>query len=305
MKSRGVLLMIVSTFLFSIQGVCVKWIGTDLSASEIAFIRALGTLALITPYLIYNRIPLMGSRPGVLILRGLIGGLALDLGFYALQHLPLSTASLLRNLHPVMIPFIAAFALKEVLHSRHYAAIGLSLLGITLVYLPGITGGTWPLWPGAAAVTSSFCTAAVMCLVRSLRNTENTWVIVNYFALGSMLVTAPGFVMAPVAPSLTQWGLLSVIIVVTALAQLSFTWALGHESASKLGILGSMGPVWAGAWGISLFNEYLTLPMLAGATLILGGTALAARIRSAIPKVTDAKTRTAWIPAPKCEPLRE
>lgn len=281
MKSKAFLIMAISTFLFSIQGICIKWIGKDLPASEIAFIRGVGTLILITPYILAKGTPLWGKRPGMLLTRGIMAGLVLISAFYTLQHLPLSTASLLCNLHPMIIPIIATVVLKETLHVRHFVAIGLALVGTSIVYISAFDGSSWTLVPALIGVFSSICYAVTTCLVRSLRNSEDTWVVVNYVAIGSILVTAPGFLAHPVMPTLTQFGLLGIIVLVTTLALLGFTWALGHDSASKLGSLNSLAPVWAGIWGISFFNEEITITMLAGGALILVSTYLASRLHSA------------------------
>lgn len=292
MKSKAFLIMAIATFLFSIQGICIKWIGKGLPASEIAFLRGLGTLILITPYILSKGIPLWGKRPGMLLVRGIMAGLVLISAFYTLQHLPLSTGSLLCNLHPLLIPLIATVVLKETLHVRHFAAIGLALAGTITVYISAFNGSSWTLIPALIGVFSSICYATTTCLVRSLRNSEDTWVVVNYVAIGSMMVTAPGFLANPVMPTLTQFGLLGVIILVTTLALLGFTWALGHESASKLGVLNSLAPIWAGIWGISFFNEQITITMLAGGALILVGTYLASRIHS-IPATRTAPSSVA------------
>lgn len=288
MKSKAFLLMALSTFLFSIQGICIKWIGKDLPASEIAFLRGAGTLILITPYILSKGIGIGGKRPGMLLLRGVMAGLVLIFGFYTMQHLPLSTASLLCSLHPLLIPLIATVVLKEALHLRHFAALGLALGGTALVYISAFDGDSWTLIPALAGVLSSICYATTTCLVRSLRNSEDTWVIVNYVAIGSMLVTAPGFLAHPVMPTLTQYGLMGVIVLVSTLGLLAFTWALGHDSASKLGSLNSLAPVWAGIWGISFFNEEMTITMLAGGALILAGTYCASRLHTAPAQQTSA-----------------
>ncbi|PIR19966.1 MAG: hypothetical protein COV45_08285 [Deltaproteobacteria bacterium CG11_big_fil_rev_8_21_14_0_20_47_16] len=280
MKHPPILMMIASTLLFSIQGVCIKFIGMGLPAAEIAFLRSLGTFAIITPYLFAKGVPFWGSNPRVLIIRGLIGGLALDLTFHALQILPLATASLLRNLHPILIPVFAVFLLKERLVIQNFVGMALALLGVSLLYLPAFNG-SWPIDAASYAVIASVCTAVVMCLIRKLRHTENAWVIVNYFAMGSLLVTGPGFLLHPVTPSPVQIGLITVIILATTLAQLAFTWALGHDKASKLGLISAIGPVWASIWGVTLFDELLTIPMVIGGMLILSATVIVSRIRTA------------------------
>lgn len=297
MKSKAFLLMVIATFLFSVQGVCIKWIGTGLPASEIAFLRGLGTFILITPYILSKGIRLWGNRPGMLLVRGITAGLVLIFGYYSVQHLPLATASLLCSLHPLIIPIIATVVLKEALHVRHFVSIGLALAGTAVVYMSAFNSSSWTLLPALAGVLSSICYATTTCLVRSLRNSEDIWVIVNYVAIGSMLVTLPGLAAHPVMPTLTQFGLMGVIILVSTLALLGFTWALGHDSASKLGLLFSLAPIWAGIWGISFFHEEITLTMLAGGALILTGTYFASRVHAPISRPASASAGSAGVRA--------
>ena len=87
---KGIRFLIGSGFAFSLMSVCVKAIGGRLPISELVFARATISIIITRFYLYKNNIDPWGYQKRLLIIRGLLGTVALFCIFKALTILPLS-----------------------------------------------------------------------------------------------------------------------------------------------------------------------------------------------------------------------
>lgn len=80
--------------LFTVMQVLVKLLGNSISSFEIAFFRAITGIVFIGPLILRSGLGgFRASRPGLMIVRGLVGSSAMMCGFYAIAHLPLADAT--------------------------------------------------------------------------------------------------------------------------------------------------------------------------------------------------------------------
>lgn len=281
----GVRFMALSALFFALMSVLVKSLGARLPTQEIVFARSFVSLAL--SYWLVRRagVPPLGTRRGLLVLRGLWGFAALSCVFYAVSHLPLAEATVIQYLHPVFTAVLAAIWLGERPGRTLGVSLALSISGVLLVTRPGFLFGDLaaPLDPVAAGVAllGAFFSACAYVGVRSLTATEHPLVVVLYFPLVAAPASLPGVLIEPVMPLPLEWLLLAGVGVFAQLGQVFMTEGLKREPAARATALSYLQIVFAAALGALFFGERPGPLAVAGAALIGTGTWIAARSAAA------------------------
>ena len=109
----GYTYIVLSALSYCIMSIFVKLAGEQLATIQIVFIR--GVITLLATYLILlkKRIKPLGKNRNVLILRGLVGSIALFLVYESLQRFSLSEATVIQYLHPIFTALFAGLILSE------------------------------------------------------------------------------------------------------------------------------------------------------------------------------------------------
>jgi len=268
--------MMQSAFAFSVMAALVKQAGARLPTQEIVLARALVSLALSYLLLVGARVSPWGTRRGLLLLRGLVGYVALSCVFYALTHLPLAEATVIQYLHPMFTALLAAVLLRERAGASLAVSMVLSLVGVGLVSRPSLLTGREGValdeLAVAVAIAGAFLSACAYVVVRRLARSEHPLVIVLYFPLVSVPASIPAVVPSFVMPVGWEWTMLAGIGVCTQLGQVYLTRGLQHEPAGRATALSYMQVVFAATWGVLVFGEVPDAWTIVGALLILGGT---------------------------------
>jgi drug/metabolite transporter (DMT)-like permease len=279
----GIRYMAAAAFFFSIMSVLVKVAGQRLPTQEIVLARSAVGAVLSWASLRLRRVPVRGTRHGLLLLRGLLGYIALSAFFFGLTHLPLADATVIQYTNPVFTALLAALFLAEAIRRREMAFVLLSLAGVVLMTRPaflfgGADGRLDPFAVGVALAGALFSAAAYVT-VRSLGRTEDPVVIVFWYAVIAALGALPFTVAEAVLPTPLEWAVLLGIGGVTQLGQVFMTRGLKAERAGRAMAVAYMQIVFAAAWGALLFAEVPDGWGLAGALLIILSTSGIARRR--------------------------
>ena len=265
--------MVLSAFSFSLMGVCVKHLEGTIPVAEVVLARAIVSLLLSWLLLRQQGIDPWGKRRGMLVLRGVIGTLALYCVYAALAKLPLAPATVLQYLYPTFTALLAWGALGEALNKRILGAMVLGFFGVWLVAQPG--GATaLPHWPMAIAISGSLLTALAYVTVRTLADHEHPLVIVFYFPLVSLPLSLPWVLASPVLPGPSQWAWLVGVGIFTQLGQVWLTQGLTQMPAARATGLSYVQVLFAAGWGLLFFGESFNSATLIGALLVLGSTLL-------------------------------
>ena len=84
MFSKGVIYMMLATFVFAVMNVLVKYL-PNIPAIEIILFRSIVSFFMSGVTLRIKKVPLLGNNRKVLLIRGLAGALALMMFFTTLQ----------------------------------------------------------------------------------------------------------------------------------------------------------------------------------------------------------------------------
>jgi len=283
--------MLSSAVSFSLMGVCVKAVGGRIPVAEVVMARSAVSLLLSIAMLRQAGINPWGRRRGLLVLRGVIGTGALLCVFAALAQLPLAAATVLQYLQPTFTALLAWLLLREHVGPRILLAAVLGWLAVVVLSNPqDLAGLLGPLAErvGAAATplpvtgvllatAGAVLSACAYVSVRALGRTEHPLVIVFYFPLVGLVLTAPLVLMDPVWPTAIEALALVGVGLFTQLGQLGVTnGLLGMPAARATALSYGQVPL-AALWGWMFFGEALDPDTTMAGALVLVATLLSLR----------------------------
>ncbi|HEX2570485.1 MAG TPA: DMT family transporter [Polyangia bacterium] len=267
---RGRLLLVVSSILFGIMAILAKHAAHEVSGPQVAFVRFVVCTAGCGLYATWRPLRIQ-NRTGV-VLRGLLGGLAVLCYFLAIWKLPVGMATLLNYTAPVFTAVLAAMFLSEPLTASMIGALIVTLVGVCLVITGSVAVsgggiGPWHIVGMMAAVLSGGAVTAI----RWARRSDGAWELFSSFSAIGLLVCAPLTIRWWEWPSSTGWALLVALGAVSLAAQLLFTYALRYTSAALAGVISQLTPVSAMLLGLALYHEPYGWKGFLGAVVTLLG----------------------------------
>jgi drug/metabolite transporter (DMT)-like permease len=269
-RTRARVLLFLAAALFGLLAVLARVASIEgLRAAQVATVRfAVGT-ALTLGLFRFRPGTFRPVRKGLLVTRGLLGGLAALLYFYALSLIPAGQATLLNNTFPVIAVAISYFTLGERPTWHLLLALGLTSLGVYLVVGGGQVGFTmgWGQWVGIA---SAFLGAGAVTSIRALRATDNAPTIFFAFTVGGLLVSAPLSV-GSWSFHHHAWIFAMAAGVVSFAAQLFMTEAYGALTVAEAAVWQQLTPVASYLWAASVLGETLSTIGMFGVALGIAG----------------------------------
>ncbi|MEB3256242.1 MAG: DMT family transporter [Synechococcaceae cyanobacterium] len=266
--------MLGSALCFSLMVVCVRAVGPRIPLAEVVLVRALVSVALSAWLLWRARIPPLGRRRGLLMIRGVLGTAALVCVYAAVVRLPMATATVLQYLYPTLTAALAWLLLGERLGPGLLLAMLLGWLGVLVIAAPGASlGGPDPLGLGLA-LAGALLTALAYVAVRQLGRSEHPLVIVLYFPLMAIPLMLPAVLLDPVWPTAREAAALLGVGLFTQLGQIGLTQGLTALPAARATALSYAQVVFAALWGWLFFAEPVDLRTGFGAVLVLAATLL-------------------------------
>lgn len=271
----GVRYMLLSALGFALMSACVKGLGGfGIPVLEIVAARSLVSLAISYADVRRKKISIWGNNKPLLILRGTLGALALMFVFYAVTTLPLAQATVLQYTYPTFTAVLALIFLKERVKLATIVCIVLSLIGLMVVSGPNWDGDglvETPWLSIGAALLGALGSGSAYVVVRKLSNTEDSSVIIFYFPLIALPVSAILLGNHWVMPSFTDLGLMLLVGIFTQVGQVGLTKAMKVDTASKVSAYAYIQVIFSTLLGFLLFSEVPTLWTLAGGALIIAG----------------------------------
>ncbi len=180
--ARGAVSMLTGVFLFTVMEAMVKWLVVDYPVHQIIFFRS--AFALIPcAYFVWRAgglVTLRTKRPGIHLLRGLIGLAAMGCYFFAYSQMALADAKAVLFSAPLFMTILAIPLLGERVGRYRWSAVLTGLVGVLIVLDPG---GAMPLPGVSAAVGGAVLYALAVITVRHLSATESIASITFYFTL--------------------------------------------------------------------------------------------------------------------------
>jgi S-adenosylmethionine uptake transporter len=199
--------------------------------------------------------------------------------FYALGQLPLAETLVLSFLSPMFIALFGLLMLKEKVHPKIIAAIGIGFGG-TLIVVLGQTAeaGATRSWLGVGAALLSAVTYALSLVLLRQRAQRDKFLHIVYFQnIGPALLVAPFglWVWQPLNVMHLAWFMLMGVLGV--IGHVLMATAYAKAEAARLAPLEYTALIWAVLIGYGVFSEIPTLATLAGGLLIVAAALLTSR----------------------------
>ena len=292
------LLMVASSLLFALMGVCVKYASTQYGAGELVFYRSLVGFLLMGVVLRARGVSLRTPVPAMHFWRSASGVTALCMWFYAIGNLPLATAMTLNYMSSVWIAlFLVGGAVllgsERGVDGRLVAAVLAGFAGVAMVLRPTI--GQQQLWHGVVGLGSGLLAAVAYLQVTALgRVGESGARVVFYFSIGG-LVAGAGVTALTGGPHGHTWqgaALLLAIGVLATLGQWMMTRAYATGATLGIAALQYLGIAYSFGFGVWLFDDPVTPLALIGMLLIVAAGVAATLLRGQAPRSDATPTET-------------
>lgn len=270
MLSKGVLYMLLATFIFAVMNVLVKYL-PNIPAIEIILFRSIVSFFMSGITLKLKGIPLFGKNKKILLIRGLAGALALMMFFTTLQEIPLAGAVTLMFLGPIFTTLIGIWVVGEKVNPIQWMFFALSFAGIVMI--KGFDPRISPLM-ALLGVGAAFCSGIAYNMIRKLKTSEHPLVIIFYFPLVTLPIVGIYSIFHWVQPVGIEWLLLIGVGVLTQIAQYFMTISYQSEELSKVSNISFIGIIYALSFGFFLFDETFNVLTYLGMTAVMTGVVM-------------------------------
>jgi len=278
----------------SFSALFVRWASAAGGApgTVTSFYRMAIASAALLPFFIRQQIKVKFSLPWkwlpLAVLAGVFSALDHSIWSTSIQYTRVANATLLNNISPLWVAFVAALVFKEKLPGRFWFGLVLTLVGAGIVFGNDIISNPHLSWGDALALIASLFYAGYFLFTQLSRRHLNTvthvW-LVCFSATLVLLIICFGFQMpltgypAPVYLAFLGAGLISQTFGYSVIG-----YALGSLPASVVAPTIVAQPVITSLLAIPLFGEKLYASQWIGGLIVLGGIYLVNISQSAKPK---------------------
>ncbi len=205
-------------------------------------------------------------RAGVML--GLLYGIAQILQTIGLAHTPASVSGFITGLYVVCTPLLAAPLLKQRIGPLTWVAVLLSLAGLAVLSLRGLSVGYGEALTLVAAVLYALHIVGLGAWSRPSEAIGLTILQLAVITTVCLVASAPDGIELPSSASV-WWSVVYMAVVAAALALAAQTWAQAHLPPTRAAIIMTMEPVFAVVFAVGLGGEDLTSRMLVGGALVV------------------------------------
>ena len=274
-KSINKVNLIFASFFFSLMTLCVKKIDNRIPIYELVFFRSLLSLSITSLIINKRNINPWGNNKPLLILRGLLGTIALVCIFYAIRNMPLNISTVIQYTYPIFISIFAGILIKEKITKKLIFASITGWLGILIILNPSqlsslnIEVDNLTL---LIAFLGAISTSLAYITVKKLSLTDDIYVIIKYFPLISLITLSPVVFLNWITPNIIDLIWIIGIGLFTQAGQTFLTIGIKKLKTSEAATINYLQVFFGSLWGILFFNENININFIIGSLLVLLGT---------------------------------
>lgn len=266
--------------MFTFTGVLVKTLGQTLHPFEISFFRGLVALAVILPIFARTGGLRAGMRTQIPLLqltRGVVGSLAMFLGFYAIVALPLADAQAISFSRNLFLVPLAAFVLSEVVGLRRALAAAVGFVGVLIMLRPGVDmgagdAGLYLSAGAAAALGHAFLVALATVLVNIASRYDGPVTLMFYTNIVTVsLIAIPTFFVWQ-TPTMNEFLMLIAMGVLATASHNCFIRAFAIGEASAIAPVDYSRLIFAALAGWLVFSTVPDRFTIIGALIIVASS---------------------------------
>ena len=275
---RAAMWLLSSASLFTFTGVLVKWLGQTLHPFEISFFRAAVALTVILPIFARTGGLMAGMRTKIPLLqltRGVVGSVAMFLGFYAIVALPLAEAQAISFSRNLFLVPLAAFILSEVIGLRRALAAGIGFVGVVIMLRPGLGDNSLGLVLSVGAMAAlghAFLVALATVLVNIASRYDGPITLMFYTNTVSLVLIAIPTYFVWQTPSWPEFFMLVAMGLLATISHNCFIRAFALGEASAIAPVDYSRLVFAALAGWLIFGSVPDAYTIFGAGIIVGSS---------------------------------
>ena len=289
----GIILMLISTIFFALMNALVKYLTTlGYSSMENVFFRAffmvlaLYSLAGFYPVLkpFFTTLKRLEFKPKAkggfkpMLVRSLLGGVAVGIGYYNFATIPLGIATAFLQASPIFVVFLSFFTRNKPSLFVTLATL-LGFIGVLLIANPSTSD--IPLTNAILGIFGSICAALAFLTIPSLKKFYTPESVSLWYGI-SMCVVGIGGMFAPIEkmggfifPNSFAWLLFVLTGITGAIGQYLMTKSYMYAKPGIVAPIAYMRIVWSVFLGMAFGDTLNLLPSIGIALIVLSGILIA------------------------------
>ena len=269
--ARGFFLAVVSGLFFTFLNASVKELAGEMPPLFVAWGRWLAGVALIAPYLMW-RVGFAGMATQDMKLhcfRGLFHTSGYGLWYEAVVWLPLATMAALSFTGPIFVTVGAVIFLRETVHWRRWAGVGVGFVGMLVIVRPGVVDVN----PGILMMLAAVPLIAGSNLVaKVVSGRDKPAVVVLWQSVVGALCFTPFGLWFWQTPTLPQLALFLSAGFFGTMGYFFITWAYRLLDISALQSITFLAIVWAALMDVAVWGKTADVWTFVGAAIIVAAT---------------------------------
>ena len=268
--SIGIVLTILSVFVFGFQDVAAKILVQTWSPFQVAMMRywAFGLFSLL---MVMRQAPLRqafrSKMPFWQIARGILLVIDIWLFAFAVRTVPLAELQSILLLYPLLVTLLAVPVLGETVGVWRIGAVAAGFIGALIILRPGGLPFSVDVLLGLAA---SLAYSGYVVLTRKTAQVDSVWTSMVYVGMVGLVLTTAVGIWFYKDMDLSGMLLLGVMIVTTIAGHGLMMLALGMAPASTLQPFNYLMLPWAAVLSMIFFSHFIDGISLIGAAIIVG-----------------------------------
>lgn len=265
----GILFIIASAFCFALMNLFIRLSG-DIPTLQKCFFRNFFALVIAASSLIRTKTPFRIGKGNLkyLLARSIAGGIGMLGNFYAVDHLPISDASMLNKLSPFFTVVFSYFLLKEQANLFEWLSVIVAFIGALFVAKP--TFGM-EMIPAAAGMMGGLGAGLAYTNVRALgKRGENSMVIVAFFSGFTTLVLSVPLLLHYQHMTPQQWLFMILTGAAAAGGQIFITKAYAKAPAREISVYDFSIVIFAALFGFLFLGQLPDGWSIIGYIIIIG-----------------------------------
>lgn len=265
----GIIYIIVSAFCFAMMNLFIRLSG-DVPTLQKCFFRNFFALIVSGSSLLRAKTPFKIGKGNLkyLVVRSVAGGIGMIGNFYAVDHMPISDASMLNKLSPFCAIIFSFFLLNEKANIFEWLCVLTAFGGAMFVAKP--TFGA-EMIPAAAGIIGGIGAGLAYANVRMLgKRGENSMIIVAFFSAFTTLMLLPSLLLGYQPMTGKQWLFLILTGIAAAGGQIFITKAYAKAPAKEISVYDFSIVIFAAILGFLFLNQLPDIWSIVGYIIIIG-----------------------------------
>lgn len=262
----GIAYMLATTLFFVTLDAAAKYLMDDLPVVQVVWSRFIFHMVLVSAMLGPRLATYVRSNaPRLQLVRSALMVMTNSLFFIGLQFAPLTTATSIVFLGPILVTILAIPLLGETVGVRRWAGVAFGFAGAMIIIRPGsgVIGLAALFFLGTA-----LSHACYQIMTRKIRSVDHPFTTLIYTAVVGAVAASVVVPFEWVRPSLGQWGLMVMLGGCGAVGHFCLIKALQAAPAAAVVPFSYASLLWAALYGYFLFADLPDMWTLVGAAVI-------------------------------------